>query len=207
MYISCPECKTKFIVRPEQIGAKGRKVKCSKCDNIWHQTPLKPEKIEPLLTPIMAPTANIPIGNGVNLPALLPIRIPIYLYVMPGFLLIGIIMLIIAMFPEKVGFETIMNDKYINLKDISIENRHDLDKLTVKYKILNTAKSAVKMPLVRIRLFDKDSRLLNSKVDDNRHVELAPNQFVMVRTEFSQPPKNTSTLDLTLGTSLDFIMR
>ena len=36
MYIACPECDTKFVVKPEQIGKEGRKVKCSKCSLVWH---------------------------------------------------------------------------------------------------------------------------------------------------------------------------
>ena len=40
MYIACPECDTKFVVKPEQIGKEGRKVKCSKCSHV-QMIPLK----------------------------------------------------------------------------------------------------------------------------------------------------------------------
>ncbi|MBX9733489.1 MAG: zinc-ribbon domain-containing protein, partial [Chitinophagaceae bacterium] len=67
MYIACPECDTKFVVTPEQIGKHGRKVKCSKCAHIWHQKLADQVRIEPLITqPIIA----TPLGNGINLPAL-----------------------------------------------------------------------------------------------------------------------------------------
>ena len=87
MYIACPECDTKFVVTPEQIGKHGRKVKCSKCSHVWHQKLEDNIRIEPVLT---VPEAVIPLGNGINLPALLPVKIPPYLFVMPV-LMIGLI--------------------------------------------------------------------------------------------------------------------
>ena len=77
MYIACPECDTKFVVTPQQIGKHGRKVKCSKCSHVWHQNLEDNIRIEPVLT---APEAFTPLGNGVNLPALLPVKIPPYLF-------------------------------------------------------------------------------------------------------------------------------
>lgn len=37
MYIACPKCDANTIVLPEQIGIYGRKVRCPRCGNIWHQ--------------------------------------------------------------------------------------------------------------------------------------------------------------------------
>jgi predicted Zn finger-like uncharacterized protein len=48
MYITCENCNTVFIVTYEQIGEAGRKVKCSKCTNIWHQKPLSKKHIIPV---------------------------------------------------------------------------------------------------------------------------------------------------------------
>ena len=73
MYIACPNCKTKFMVLPDQIGEFGRRVKCSKCNNVWHQKLDVSYAFEPItMTPIMQ---NMQMGRGVNLPALLPITL------------------------------------------------------------------------------------------------------------------------------------
>ena len=37
MQISCPLCTTRFLVEPEEIGQKGRVVRCGSCDNVWLQ--------------------------------------------------------------------------------------------------------------------------------------------------------------------------
>lgn len=39
MIIGCSECGTRFVVAPAAIGKDGRRVKCSKCNNIWFQEP------------------------------------------------------------------------------------------------------------------------------------------------------------------------
>ena len=99
MYIACPECDTKFVVTPEQIGQHGRKVKCSKCSHIWHQKLDNPVCIEPT---ILAPTEVTPLGNGVNLPALLPVKIQPYLYALPVLMIGLIIFMLVMLFPNNL---------------------------------------------------------------------------------------------------------
>jgi predicted Zn finger-like uncharacterized protein len=74
MYITCPECYTRFAVTADEIGKNGRKVKCSKCFNIWHQKPFRQVRIEPKVESLYTKTP--PLGNGINLPVLLPIKVP-----------------------------------------------------------------------------------------------------------------------------------
>jgi predicted Zn finger-like uncharacterized protein len=40
MFISCPNCSTRYNVTPAQIGVSGKSVKCSNCGNTWHQKPV-----------------------------------------------------------------------------------------------------------------------------------------------------------------------
>ncbi|MEQ8322756.1 MAG: DUF3426 domain-containing protein [Rhodospirillales bacterium] len=40
MFISCPNCSTRYNVTPAQLGAEGKSVKCSNCGNTWHQRPV-----------------------------------------------------------------------------------------------------------------------------------------------------------------------
>ncbi|MEO3428262.1 DUF3426 domain-containing protein [Pelagibius sp. CAU 1746] len=39
MIVSCPACESRFEVDQEQLGYKGRIVRCGKCGNCWHQMP------------------------------------------------------------------------------------------------------------------------------------------------------------------------
>tara|TARA_B110000211_G_C13843128_1_gene448823 strand:- start:37 stop:648 length:612 start_codon:yes stop_codon:yes gene_type:complete len=203
MYIACTECDTKFVVTPEQIGKHGRKVKCSKCSHVWHQNLEDNIRIEPVLT---APEAFTPLGNGVNLPALLPVKIPPYLFVMP-LLMIGLIIFMLTMlFPNKLG-NSLLNSNEMSIKDMQIVNEKDLDKITVNYKVHNTSFKDIKMPLVRIRLFDKNNRVLKSIIDDHTNIDMSPDQYIQIKTEFVPAPPSVDSIDIMIGNKIDFLLR
>lgn len=205
MYIACPKCETKFVVTPEQIGTHGRKVKCSKCSNIWHQKLENNIRIEPTLTSsAIEPT---PIGNGVNLPALLPIKIPPFLYGLPILLISMIIFLVTTIFSHTFGLHSILDNPNLSIHDLQITNNKELGKIMVSYKVLNSSDKNIKMPLVRIRLFDKNNRVIKSKIDDYSKIELSPAQNVNINTEFVPAPFDTKNIDIMLGNKLDFILR
>ncbi|MDP4709460.1 MAG: zinc-ribbon domain-containing protein [Rickettsiaceae bacterium] len=204
MYIACPECDTKFVVTPEQIGKHGRKVKCSKCSHVWHQKLEDNIRIEPVLT---VPEAAIPLGNGINLPALLPIKIPPYLFAMPV-LMVGLIIFMLAMlFPNKLGADSLLNSNEVSIKSMQIVHEKDIDKITVNYKVHNASLKDIKMPLVRIRLFDKNNRVLKSRIDDRTNIDMSPDQLIQVKTEFVPAPPSVDSIDIMIGNKIDFLLR
>lgn len=205
MYIACPECDAKFVVNSEQIGKHGRKVKCSKCSHVWHQRLENQIKIEPTLAQSVPEIT--PLGNGVNLPALLPIKIPSYLYGLPVLLIGMIIFMVVTLFPNIFGISSILNDQNLSIRDLQIVNDKELNKITVAYKVLNSSDKNIKMPLVRIRLFDSNNRVIKSRIDDYSKIELAPSQNVSINTEFVPAPPATENIDVTIGSKLDFILR
>ena len=205
MYIACPKCDTKFVVTPEQIGKEGRKVKCSKCSHVWHHKLADQLRIEPIIT---QPIAATPLGNGINLPALLPIKIQPYLYVMPVVMIGLIIFMIIMVFPTSLGINTLLNSNNLSIKDVQVQNQKDLDKITISYKVHNSAATIVKMPLVRIRFFDKNGKIIDSKIDDqNNNVDMSPKQDIQINTEFVPAPSAADSIDIMIGNKIDFILR
>ena len=205
MYIACPECDTKFVVKPEQIGKEGRKVKCSKCSHVWHHKLADQLRIEPIRT---QPLVTTPLGNGINLPALLPIKIQPYLYVMPVVMIGLIIFMIIMVFPTSLGINTLLNSNNLSIKDVQVQNQKDLDKITISYKVHNSAATIVKMPLVRIRFFDKNGKIIDSKIDDqNNNVDMSPKQGIQINTEFVPAPSAADSIDIMIGNKIDFILR
>lgn len=203
MYIACPECDTKFVVTAEQIGAQGRKVKCSKCGNVWHQKLENNLRIEPSITPVTIEAT--PLGNGVNLPALVPIKISPFLYGMPVILIGMIIFMSINLFPNVFRMSSILNNENLSIKDLQITNDKELNKITVAYKVLNSGKKTVKMPLVRIRLFDKNNRVIKTLIDD-RSMTMTPSQNISLKAEFIPAPANTENIEIMLGNKLDFFL-
>ncbi len=203
MYIACPGCNTKFVVTPEQIGKDGRKVKCSKCSHIWYKKLDEDVRIEPALT---APVVSTTLGNGVNLPALLPMKIPPYLYMMPVVMIGLIIFMLVMLFPDNLGFESLLNSDNLSIKDVQIVKQQDIEKITVSYKVHNTSLKDVKMPLVRVRLCDNNNKVLKSLTDYHTNI-ISPNQFLQVKTEFMPVPSSADNIDIMMGNEVDFILR
>lgn len=215
MYIKCPSCATSFVVTPEQIGPKGRRVRCSKCNNGWFVEAVKQEPI----ANTSSPSSIIPdrVGSsspdasflpGVNLPALLPINIPLYLYILPAFLAIAIIFSSMVIFQDKLSFLGLTGtSNSLSVHDINIDYNRKEGAIVASYKIVNSAGKFVPVPLIRIRLLDKDHRPLKTHITHNPNVDLAPKQYVGIRTNFADAPPNVEFIDIALGNRLDFILR
>jgi hypothetical protein len=193
------------MVLPDQIGEFGRRVKCSKCNNVWHQKLDVSITFEPIsMTPIMH---NMQMGRGVNLPALLPIKIPQYLYFLPILLISLILFLSVILFQDTFGIPSILTIGQPSITDVHINNNKDDAKIILSYKVINFSDNEVKMPLVRIRLFDKKHNMLKSHIVDQTQILLAPKQYLNIKTEFPSAPKSAQQVEITLGNKLDFILR
>lgn len=201
MYIACPECTTRFVVTAEQIGKEGRKVKCSKCLHIWQQHPPEQLRVEPK---IESSTKTLPLGNGVNLPVLLPVKIPAHLlYGLPILLVSMIIFMFTILFQDNFVLPSILNTKDLIISDVSYQRT--LGKTAINYKVSNLSDKSVKIPLIRIRVFDKNHRLINFRIDDHSNIKLSPSQNVVINAELEDVPPHAN-IDIMIGNKLDFIL-
>ena len=39
MIVRCSACRTRYLVDPAALGEAGRRVRCTNCGHVWHQTP------------------------------------------------------------------------------------------------------------------------------------------------------------------------
>lgn len=40
MIVRCSNCETRYLVDPAALGETGRRVRCTNCGHVWHQTPV-----------------------------------------------------------------------------------------------------------------------------------------------------------------------
>lgn len=213
MYLTCPECYTSFVIKPEQIGPKGRRVRCSRCSHGWFAPAATSgftgdaPKFQ-ILKSDKASKHKEQFNPGVNLPALLPTNIPFYLYLAPILLAIAIFFSSAIFFVEKFPFLSLTSaHRELKVKDIHIAYDRDYGNIIAKYKILNKSKGSLSLPSIRIRLLDANHRILKSHVASEASSSLAPKQFVSMRTRFSEAPSNVEYIDITLGNKLDLLLR
>ena len=77
----------------------------------------------------------------------------------------------------------------------------------MNYKVHNSSFKDVKMPLVRIRLFDKNNRVLKSRIDDRTNIEMSPDQVIQVKMEFVPAPPSVDSIDIMIRNKIDFLLR
>ncbi len=213
MYLSCPACYTSFVVTAEQIGPNGRRVRCSKCNNGWFANPIIKKDTGPTqqfssIIPNRVGSTSDNFKPGVNLPALLPINIPLYLYIAPILLAAAIIFSSMVLFQDKLSFMGLVGTSdNLSVHDINIEYDRQMGNIVASYKIVNMSGEFVQVPQIRIRLLDGKHRTLKSHTASNSSASLAPKQYVTIRTNFADAPPNVQFIDITLGNKLDFILR
>ena len=65
MILRCSQCSTRYVVQAASIPAAGRKVKCARCEYVWHQDPASAEEQEIEITPQPQVITDIPAFSNV----------------------------------------------------------------------------------------------------------------------------------------------
>lgn len=211
MYLTCPECYTSFTVKASQIGSKGRRVRCSKCSHGWFAKGVASGTGREGFTVSMydrVGKVEEKFRPGVNLPALLQIKIPIYLYIAPILLAAAILFTSMIFFQDKMSILGLTGtSENLKVKDIEIAYDKEHGNIIANYKIVNVSEEFVPLSSIRIRLLDENHRILKSHIASESTSTLAPRQFVAIRTRFSEAPINVEFIDITLGNKLDLLLR
>lgn len=212
MIISCPKCSAGFYVLPAQIGTTGRRVKCSKCKNIWHasissDTIVKEDVI--VQKTILSNTIT-----GANLPTVIPIELSATLYALPWLFIILIFSTIWLLYPDitdKIGLcGTMCAGKNMRVENMIYDFDKTNNKLKVRYSITNQGYEKSPLPLVQIFVTDKHQVKLYSLVADpnkNGRIALAPGKSISAKTEFANLSPEAKFLHIQLGSYTKFLFR
>jgi predicted Zn finger-like uncharacterized protein len=194
MYIFCSNCKTNFSVEDDLIKPDGRKVRCSKCQNVWYQEYFE-YKSNLLKT--------------YNLPMVLPTK-KVQTYYSLFVVSISLSVLIYMVFLAYVN--NLKNSNFNFQKDFAVDIlpseilEHE-NKVILHYKITNLSLENKLIPEIRVRLLDQDQHIIDSNIlEHSDKVFLQPLQYIYIKTEFKEVKNNAERFDLTLGDKSSFIL-
>lgn len=206
MIISCPNCSAGFFVSPQQIGEAGRRVKCSKCKNVWHAT--IDENRLPNEEEISQSIKNQKYVSGINLPAIIPIKISNYLYALPPaffFLIILTLYIFYPSFTSSIGVHgPLQTPKGLRIENIMHDNDRLNNKVTIEYSIANYSNKAQKVPFVQLKLIDENNNVIRTVYADGAGMTLAKNKVVMAKSEFNNVRESAKYVLLSLGSRFKF---
>ncbi|RYE06033.1 MAG: hypothetical protein EOP33_02180 [Rickettsiaceae bacterium] len=213
MYITCHQCKTSFVVSIEQIGTNGRKVKCSKCDYIWYQEP-------PALSTSSSETSNHnhDIVNSLyahkefydheyNLPALLPTKSSAKRNIMSIVLVFLVIILVTLLYQNNWQSNYVITTTGLNVNNVQVKKQEEVGKITISYCIINNSNKELEIPLVKIRLLDKNNHVVKTYINDKKLGIIKSGQSIGFEQEFTISIDIIKNVSITLGNKLDLILK
>ncbi|MCP4356320.1 MAG: DUF3426 domain-containing protein [Proteobacteria bacterium] len=211
MIITCPECKTRYMMKSDKLGLDPKKVRCAKCKNQWMITPpsagISTEESKPPLPPIARMDSPNLTRQQKELNIKLKKRKTIIFSIIFGFiatfLLLSIIFResVVAFKPELrtiydlIGFEIAEEEENVaGLVIQDVERRQETNAnmtvLIFSGKIKNQSEIEVPVPNVKIQLFDEDGILLDEWTAQPEQKTLKPNQTTTWTCRFYDPPLN-----------------
>jgi predicted Zn finger-like uncharacterized protein len=216
MIITCPQCETRYSADGASFPASGRKVRCSKCANVWHQSAPEPERV---LAAETAPAGIGPAetqggarvfgaaGTSVRSQAAVPRRSwAERLGLIAGWTGLAVVLVLIgwtglrfrqeitSLWPQSSAlyatFGVKVNSGGIEINDVTY--RHETENgravLEVTGKLVNVSSREVPVPRVRVSLTDNDQRELYHWSFNPPQRTLGVGQSLGFSTRLASPP-------------------
>lgn len=204
MYIACKKCNTNFIVSPEQIGLSGRRVRCCKCQHIWHAQATQIPEDSSVLTPQIELLK--PIEGGVHLPALIT---PEVKKTFPDRFIILVIFLILSFalfFSQYINFDYVGKTEYeFKIEDIKANLNNEKNNIVLYYRIINLSDRMQSIPDMRINFYDSSHNKIKTIHQLSAETNLNPHESVKIKAEFLDVPLNIETIVIKTGNQLKLL--
>lgn len=210
MIITCPECKTRYMIKSDKLGLDPKVVRCAKCKNSWEVKPVPAAAIDDTKPPL-PPVARLDSPSLTKQQKELNLKIKkrktLVFSILLGFVLTSLVMLIVLrneIVNVKPELGTIYELIGLNLKENKDsasglvitdverrqETRADMTVLIFSGKIQNKSEIEVPVPNVKVQLFNEDGILLDDWTAQSEQKTLKPNQTTTWTCRFYDPPLN-----------------
>lgn len=211
MIITCPECKTRYMIKSERLGLESKSVRCAKCKHQWmvNPNPLDQDltKEKPPLPPIARLSAPDLEQQQKELNAKIKQR-KTMLFSFLAALLISILVASVVLRAkvmqaapslitvyELLGFDAPEQEKdFAGLVIEGVERKQDktadMTVLSFSGKVKNNSDIEVPVPNVKVQLFDEDGILLDEWTAQPEHKTLKPAEITTWVCRFYDPPLN-----------------
>lgn len=211
MIITCPECKTRYMIKSEKLGLDPKSVRCAKCKHQWmvNPNPLAEENIKekPPLPPMARLDAPSLAEQQKHLNERIKKRNNIFFAFIAIFIASGLISTvlfknsILEKYPnlgsvyELVGFSLPeQENNFAGLRIQGIERQQDetadMTVLSFSGDVKNTSDIEVPVPNVKVQLFDEDGILLDEWTAQPEHKTLKAGEVTTWVCRFYDPPLN-----------------
>jgi len=211
MIITCPECKTRYMIKSDKLGLDPKTVRCAKCKHQWSVNPSPTGYMSDDSKPPLPPVARLDAPNlnkhQKELNAKIKKRKTIVFSILFGFVLTCLALLVVfrnsvvsikpelATIYELVGLSLEESNKNVTglvIQDVERQQdtQSNMTVLIFSGKIKNQSEIEVPVPNVKVQLFDEDGILLDEWTAQAEQKTLKPNQTTTWTCRFYDPPLN-----------------
>lgn len=205
MIIKCNQCLTHYQITSEQLKPTGKKVKCTRCGNIWF------EKYQPIKEEILTPNP-IPINS--SLPMVVENYVPIWFRFIPILFLCMIIISTIffyqseitKIFPNATEFYDILgisdSDK-IKLNDVTLTRKGEY--IDINGLIENHSSQNRMIPNIIISLTNEAGKNTSSTLITMPKNKLEPNEKRPFHKRLTSINPDAKYLIVAIGDKFDIL--
>lgn len=231
MQVQCPECGTRYLVKPESIGVSGRRVKCARCEHVWKEFPQKdteqdttpPPQSEQIAefekelqathrTPAKKKESKVPVREG---HFETPISLKIAAFVVgTGVLCSGFVahqptlrnLPVLSSIYHAFGMS---DTNGLILRDLSVSAMpaKGKDVYYVNGVIENTTDHNFDLPILRVVLSDMENITIEKEEFTKKDVQLPAGEKLPFESQVSTKSKDVAKITVDIGSPFELMMR
>ncbi|WP_017443343.1 MJ0042-type zinc finger domain-containing protein [Rickettsia gravesii] len=210
MYITCPNCQTRFIVTSNQIGINGRRVKCSKCSHLWYQKlDYNTSTLNDFKDKVNMGTIKTPIKNhyNANVPVILPYIPPkkkynIFPILWTSFIIFCLVILLIDSFKFLGKYDQ------LKIEEINLGKSRHIDCMKIFYKLSNESDYLISDPIIKVRVMDTNNQALDEYVSITKlQTKIPAKQAIYLEMNIEGIPITAKYIDIVIGNRLGLLFK